>query len=168
MIGESSRTGSGSAPPNTASELVNTNLGGASRRAAALEQRARRVEIDAHADVELRLGLSADDRREMEHAVGIRRDRALDQRRIGEVAGDGVRRADRRPTRGATSTSTIASDRALAAARVGERAALRAMLRASRLPRNPAPPVMTMRMRSSLIVRCRVSRIARGLRRIIR
>ena len=41
--------------------------------AAALEQQARRVEVDAHADVEVGLGLAAHDRGEMEHACRCRR-----------------------------------------------------------------------------------------------
>jgi hypothetical protein len=40
-------------------------LGRRREAAAALEQKARRIEIDAHADVEVRLGMSADDGGEM-------------------------------------------------------------------------------------------------------
>ena len=47
-----------------------------------------RVEIHTHAGIELRLGLAADHGREMEHGIGIGRERTLEQRRVGEVAGD--------------------------------------------------------------------------------
>ena len=84
----SSGTGSGSAPPNTAIELVNTNFGGVAQLAAALEQVARRVEVDAHADVELGFGLPADDGGEVEHAGGVRGERRVDDGAVGDVAGD--------------------------------------------------------------------------------
>ena len=99
-------------------------LGRRRERAAALEQRARRVEVHAHADVEVGLGLAADDGGEMEHRVGVGRDGARDDGRIGEVAGDRrdarvggeARRARRRAAR--------SRDLARAARGVGEGAAL--------------------------------------------
>ena len=146
MTGASSGTGSGSGPPNTASELVNTNLGGAAQRPAALEQRARRVEIHAHADVEVGLGLAADDGREVEDRVGVARDGARDDRRIGEVAGDRRARADRRQRpAGTTSSSTIDAIRR-ARPRASVSVPRSSSLRARRVPRKPAPPVITMRM----------------------
>ena len=68
VAGRRART-SGSAPPNTATELVNTNLGGATLPPARLEPRARRVDVDAPAEIEILLRLAADHGREMEHAV---------------------------------------------------------------------------------------------------
>src|SRR6185295_4482363 len=51
---------------------------------ARFEKRARRVDIDAHAEVELSLRLAADDRREVVHGV----DAALDNRGRKAVVGD--------------------------------------------------------------------------------
>ena len=64
------------------------DLGRARESPAALEQRAGRIDVDAHADVELRFGLSADDRSEMEDRVRVRCDGLLDQGRIGQIARD--------------------------------------------------------------------------------
>ena len=124
ISGASSGTGSGSGPPNTASELVNTNLGGAASVAATLEQRARGVEVDAHADVELRLRLPADDGGEMEHACPCRARRRARRRRVGEVAGDGRHARVAGQRRGRDVDERDRRDRAHASARVGERAAL--------------------------------------------
>ena len=55
----SSGTTSGRGPPNTAIVLEKTKRGGLRQPGAGLEQRARRVDVDAHADVEFRLGLAA-------------------------------------------------------------------------------------------------------------
>ena len=52
-----------------------------------LEQRARTVEVDAHPEVEIRLGLAADDGGQMEDGGGLRRNEPLEQRAVGDVAG---------------------------------------------------------------------------------
>ena len=65
-------------------------------RAAGVEQPSRRIDIDAHAEVEVGFGCAADDRREVEYRIGATRERPLDRRRVGEVADD---RRDRRTGR---------------------------------------------------------------------
>jgi len=62
-------------------------------RAADLQQRSRRVEVDAHAEIEIRLSLAADNGSKVKDRGGIGVDQALEQRRIGNVAGE---RADPR------------------------------------------------------------------------
>ncbi|KAJ3472047.1 hypothetical protein NLI96_g13414 [Meripilus lineatus] len=57
-------------------------------RATHLEQRARRVEVDPHAEIEIGFGLPADDRREVEDRARLRIDRAFEHRAIGDVADD--------------------------------------------------------------------------------
>ena len=52
---------------------MNTNFGGAASVRQRSSRSARRVEVDAHADIEIGFGLSADDGGEMEDDVGIRR-----------------------------------------------------------------------------------------------
>ena len=64
---------------------MNTNFGGAVQRAATLEQIARRVDVDAHADIEVGFGLPADDGGEVEDAVGVRRHHRVDDRAIGRL-----------------------------------------------------------------------------------
>ena len=149
MTGASSGTGSGTGPPKTASELVNTNFGGAASVRQRSSSSARRVEVDAHADVEVGLGLAADDRGEMEHRVGVGRDGALDDGGVGEIAGDGrdARVGERR--RGHDVEQHDLAESRATAARVGQRPALE-QPRARRLPRKPAPPVITMRMAGPL------------------
>ena len=53
-----------------------------------LEQRARRIEVDAHAEIEVGLSLAADDRREMEDRGGLAVDHAGEECGIRDVPGD--------------------------------------------------------------------------------
>ena len=54
--------------------------------AASLQQMARCVQIDLHAQVEIRLGLAADDGGQMKDRADIRLDEALQEGWIGDVA----------------------------------------------------------------------------------
>ena len=87
MSGASSGTGIGQRAAENRERAREDELRRRREPAAALEQQPCRIEIDAHADVEIGFGLSAHDGGEMEDGVGIRGDRALDDRRIGEIAG---------------------------------------------------------------------------------
>ena len=66
--------------------------------ARAFEEISRRIEVHAHADVEVGFGLAADDGRQVKYRVGIRRDDRVDERAIIQRALDrphahvGVRR----------------------------------------------------------------------------
>src|SRR5438034_1256550 len=59
---------------------------GATGQIASTPESGSRMMPLANADVELRFGLAAHHRREMEDRVGAGRDDALDQRRVGEIA----------------------------------------------------------------------------------
>ncbi len=56
---------------------------------ACLEPEPRRIHVDAPAEIEVLLGLAAHDRREVEHAVDVRREDARHERRVRQVACDG-------------------------------------------------------------------------------
>ena len=58
------------------------------RRAADLEQRARAVQVHAHAEIEVRFRLTADHRREMKNGGGLAFGGALEQLAVADVAGD--------------------------------------------------------------------------------
>ena len=66
------------------------DLGRMGEGAAAFEQVPRRVDVDAPAEVEVRLGLAAHHRGEVKDAVGVAADRRGDERGVGDVAGDGA------------------------------------------------------------------------------
>ncbi|MNY36851.1 hypothetical protein D3C86_1713690 [compost metagenome] len=55
---------------------------------AGFEQRARGIQVHAHAKVEVSLGLPADHGGQVEHGAGIGIHRAGQHGRVGEVAGD--------------------------------------------------------------------------------
>ena len=118
------------------------------RRAAAatLEQAARRIDVDAHADVELGFGLPADDRGKMKHAVGVRRDaprrRPQDRRGCRTIARTRGSPGDAGATTSTSTSSRIGRDRP----RASVSAPRSSIARARRLPRKPAPPVMTTRI----------------------
>ena len=59
--------------------------------AAPFQQRARRIEIDSHPDIELGFGLPAHDGGEVEDRIGVWRKRACDQCGIGEITRDDAR-----------------------------------------------------------------------------
>ena len=80
----SSGTMAGREPPKTASVLVKTKRGGFSEATTRLEKRAGRVDVDSHAEIELCLGLTAHDRREVVNHVDI----GLDTRAREVVVGD--------------------------------------------------------------------------------
>ena len=60
-----SDTALGRSPPYTATELVNTTRGRLPGGPAGLEQMPRRIDVDPHAEVEIRFRHAADDRREV-------------------------------------------------------------------------------------------------------
>ena len=57
------------------------------QRPAGLEDVAGAIQIDPVAEIEVLLGIGADDRGQMEHAIGARADQAAHRGRIGDVAG---------------------------------------------------------------------------------
>ncbi len=90
--------------------------------ATALEQRASRVEVDAHADVELRFRLAAHHRRKMEDGIGVVRHDPFNQRGLGKIAGH-HRDAPVGDRRGDDVDQHQVADLVRLAAGVGERAA---------------------------------------------
>ena len=103
---------------------MNTNLGGAFELPAAFEQHARGVEIHAHSDIEVRLGLPADDGGQMEYRIGVGRDGAFSHGGVGQVAGHRCDAAIVEPRGRGHIQQYDRRDLALLSARVGERAAL--------------------------------------------
>ncbi len=90
MTGASSPTGSGSGPPNTASELVNTNLGGAARRrqrssSSRVASRLTRIPRSKSASA---WPLTTAARWNTLSVSAVKR--AVDHRRVGKIADDGA------------------------------------------------------------------------------
>ena len=118
--------------------------------AAALEQRARRVEVDAHADVEVRLGLAAHDGGEMEHGIGVGGERRVRSPRDRRDRRRRTARADRRSPARARRRAARSRGRSRACRARRSSVPRASSARARRVPRKPAPPVITMRMGESL------------------
>src|SRR5207245_5129586 len=93
------------------------------QRAAALEQQTRRIDIDAPAEVEIRLGFAAHHGGKVEHAVCAVGECSVDERRITEVAGDGVHARVRLRGRAGDVDERNVLDRSLLAARISQVAA---------------------------------------------
>ena len=104
---------------------------------------ARAVEVDAHAEVEVRFGLAADHRGEMEHRRRCpRRSVARRSARIGDVAGERIRPA--RSLDGGGGTTSTSMSRSMAAGRPSGPVSVprSSSFFARRCPRKPAPPVI--------------------------
>ena len=126
--------------------------------AAGFEDVAGAVEIDRHAEIEIGLGIGADDRRQVEHGVDVCRDQLVDLSAIGDVAGDAFevlnQLADLLPPRPRrTGSAAPAAVSARPSSAIPSEASSAA---ASFLPIKPAPPVITIctnRLRSLFVRR---------------
>ena len=88
-----------------------------------VEQDAGRIQIDAHAEIEVSFGFAADDSSKMKHRLCRRCQHARDQRGIGDVAFDRADTGIIEALCGVAVQQHDARNRLLLALRIGQRAA---------------------------------------------